>query len=82
MLNGSGIAGIAGRTKARLEEMGCNVISIGDYSGEFQNGTRILVKDNTDCSALEAQLKNSKTEAWADFSEDCDILIITGKQAE
>lgn len=78
VLNGAGASGLAAKNRDRLEELGYNVASIGDYYGEKMPHTRILVKDNLDVSDLENLYPASKTEVDKNLEEIYNVIIILG----
>lgn len=84
ILNGSGIAGEAGRVKALLEDAGFTVDSIGNAATSDNTETTIQAKEDADnafIKELETLLGKSynlaETEELSD-SESVDIVVIVG----
>jgi len=76
ILNGAGITGLAARTSETLTEYGYNIISIGDYFGQWQSATRILVQQEGGGHDLADFFPESTI--LVDRSIDSDIVIILG----
>ena len=76
ILNGAGVTGLAAKTSETLAEYGYNIISIGDYSGQKQSTTRILVQQEGGGHDLTDFFPDSKIEV--DRTIDADIVIILG----
>ncbi len=80
VLNGCGIAGIAGRTRAYLEGLGYNVVEIGNASHYGYERTLIIDKIGYPQGAKEiASLFNDNVVSGLHYSiDDSDITIIVG----
>jgi len=76
ILNGAGITGLAARTSETLTEYGYTIVSIGDYSGQRQPETRILVQQEGGGYDLTDFFPDSTVEV--DRTINTDILIILG----
>ena len=79
ILNGTNITGLAARTSETLTEYGYNVISIGDYFGQWQDDTRILVQQEGGGHDLMRFFPGGRVEV--DRTIDTDIVIILGTMA-
>jgi LCP family protein required for cell wall assembly len=79
ILNGTNITGLAARTSETLAEYGYNIVSIGDYFGQRQAATRILVQKEGAGRDLTDFFPGSRIEI--DGSIDADIVIILGTGA-
>jgi len=76
ILNGAGITGLAARAGETLAEYGYNIVSIGDYAGQRQPATRILVQVEGGGRDLTDFFPDSRIEV--DRTIDTDIVIILG----
>ena len=76
ILNGSYTNGLASRTMEMLVQEGYTVSGIGDYKGEKQADTRILIKTSGQGADLAAFFNGCQTMVSSDFDED--IVIILG----
>jgi LCP family protein required for cell wall assembly len=76
ILNGAGITGLAARTGETLAEYGYNIVSIGDYFGQRQAATRILVQQEGGGHDLTSFFPESRIEV--DRTINTDIVIILG----
>ncbi|MCL2573745.1 MAG: LCP family protein [Defluviitaleaceae bacterium] len=77
ILNGAGITGLAARTSETLTNLGYNIVSIGDYTGQRQSTTRILVQQEGGGQDLKNHLPDN-TIIEIDRGIDADIVIILG----
>ncbi|MCL2375898.1 MAG: LCP family protein [Defluviitaleaceae bacterium] len=76
VLNGTNITGLAARTSENLTEYGYNIVSIGDYFGNSEAATRILVRQAGRGQDLTEFFRNSRIVI--DPNIDTDIVIILG----
>lgn len=76
--NGSKITGLAASFKEKLVNQGFQVKGIGDYKGEIQTYTKILVKNKKHGKELLGFFSNAKIEVSSKMTEDVDIEIILG----
>lgn len=78
VLNGGYANGMATQVKGQLESAGYNVTSIGTYSGEKADGTRIYVKED----GMGQQLKKSFTDCEVvtdpTVASEYDIVVVIG----
>lgn len=77
VLNGSQIAGMAGKAKEKLEKDGFTVAKIGDYTEETLTRTKIIVRKKGFGKDLKEYFIDPKIEV-GEVPEGCDILIIVG----
>jgi len=80
VLNGSDVAGLAGRTSEMLEEEGFKVSEVGDYTGTRAAYTRIFVRTAREGADLQALLPGSQIEVKPSAVVGCDILIVLGEE--
>ncbi len=78
VLNGGTTAGLAGKTKDRLNADGFTVEHVGDYNGQKQVSTRIIVNAEGQGQDLTDYFVDSKIEVNPSFTNDYDIVIILG----
>ena len=76
ILNGAGITGLAARTSETLTEYGYTIVNIGDYPGQRQPATRILVQQEGRGRDLTGFFPDSIIEV--DRTINADIVIILG----
>nr|MCR5586080.1 LytR C-terminal domain-containing protein [Lachnospiraceae bacterium] len=77
VLNGTDVAGLAASTKEKLENAGYSVGDVGDYDGESQESTRIIVKENGVGKDLKSFFASPKIEV-GEVREGYDIEIVLG----
>lgn len=78
ILNGGDIAGLAAKNKTRLEDAGFTVTSVGDYTGEKQKNTRIIVCESGMGEDIAALYKDSVITVDTTMKKGVDIRIILG----
>lgn len=78
VLNGGTTAGLAGKTKDRLNADGFTVEHVGDYNGQKQVSTRIIVNAEGQGQDLTNYFVDSQIEVNPSFTNDYDIVIILG----
>ena len=76
ILNGAGVAGLAARASETLTEYGYTIVSIGNYTGQAQYATRILVREEGIGRDLASFFPDSTIEI--DRTISADIMIILG----
>jgi len=76
ILNGTNIAGLAARTSEAFTENGYNIIGIGDYGGQSEAATRILVQQAGHGQDLAELFANSRI--IIDTNIGSDVVIILG----
>ena len=79
VLNGSGITGIAGAYKDKLENDGFTVTKIDSYTGVQMDKTQIIVRSAGMGSDLVQYFKDAIIQVTPDMPVDYDIIIITGR---
>lgn len=77
VLNGSKIAGLAAKTKEKLEDDGFTVSGTGDYEDEVLINTRIIVSSEKQGGDLKKYFKNPQI-VTGKVRSGCDIEIILG----
>ncbi len=81
VLNGSFVAGLAGKTKDNLVAQGYKVARVGNFSGDRIDTTRIIVKKQGMGKDLLAIFKDAVIQVEpAQIPDDIDIQIILGLQ--
>ncbi len=78
VLNGSNTSMLATTKKEQLNEIGYNVVSIGDYDGEKVPQTRIYANEGVDTQALDVFFNNTQHLIYEDESSNYDITIVLG----
>ena len=79
ILNGTNVSGLAAKYKTRLEEAGYTIGSIGNYTGESLESTKILVKEDGLGMDLENYFTSPVIETET-IEGGYDILIILGNK--
>ncbi|MDO5520793.1 MAG: LytR C-terminal domain-containing protein [bacterium] len=77
ILNSTGISGLAAKYEAKLKEDGYAVANIGNYTGEKQTTTRIIVKESSLGKHFESYFNSPMVEVNT-IEGGYDILIIIG----
>lgn len=78
VLNGSGIAGLAGDTQEILNNDGYDVGNIGNYTDGRIEQTKIVTSRDIDTSELDGYFNNPVHEISDEFSSFYDITIVLG----
>lgn len=79
VLNGTDKEGLAAGKGEMLRQYGYNIINIGNYYGEKQSKTRIMVKKSDDYSEIAKLFKETVISTDPEISEKFDIIIILGE---
>ena len=78
LLNGSKIAGLAGKTQQKLQKKGYTVPQVGDYTKETLTQTKIIVKEDGQGEDLKKYFKNPQvTVGMVDQGYDIEIILGT-----
>lgn len=78
LLNGSKIAGLAGKTQQKLQKRGYTVPQVGDYTKETLTQTKIIVKEDGQGEDLKKYFKNPQvTVGMVDQGYDIEIILGT-----
>ncbi len=72
---------MAASYRDELTEQGFTVLGIGDYSGEIQSDTTILVKDESYGKDLLKFFPSAVIEKSSVLTDDADIEILLGVNA-
>lgn len=78
VLNGGAAKGMASKTRTKLQQDGFNVVSIGDYNGDRESQTVIIVNEEGLGEDLEKYFLNSRIEVASSKLDETDIRIILG----
>lgn len=79
VLNGGDVVGLAGRKKEMLTEEGFQVTSIGDFTGEKTQETRIIVKQSGMGQDLLEYFPNGEVQVdRSALEKGSDITIVLG----
>ncbi len=79
ILNGGSVTGLAGKFKDKLEEDGFTIDSVGNYAGQKNSYTRIIVTDENMGNDLKKYFSDARIEVDSDIADDgIDIRIILG----
>lgn len=82
ILNASQINGLAARYKEMLELQGYSIESVGNYMGQLQTQSSILVRGETCGADLLLYLENAELTVSEALPEGIDIQIILGTDAD
>lgn len=82
ILNASQINGLAAKYQRTLEAQGYTVDSVGNYTGQMQTASRILVRNEGTGADLLLYLENAQLSGSAVLPEGIDIQIILGTDAD
>lgn len=82
ILNASQINGLAAKYKEMLEQKGYSVESIGNYMGQLQTQSSILVREEACGADLLLYLGNAELTVSEALPEGIDIQIILGTDAD
>ncbi len=82
ILNGSDTSMLATDKQSELNEVGYNVTSVGDYTGEKVPETIIYAKEGVDTSSLDSFFENPVHEVSEEKTENYDIVIVLGTQEQ
>ncbi len=78
ILNGSDTSMLATEKQEQLEEIGYDVQSVGDYTGEKVPETVIYAKEGVDTTALDVFFTNPVHKVSTDETQQYDIVIVLG----
>lgn len=78
ILNGTDKEGLASEKSEMLKQYGYNIINVGNYYGEQQEKTRIIVKKSGNYAELAKLFKETVISTDPELNENYDILIILG----
>ncbi|MGN1317431.1 MAG: LCP family protein [Lachnospirales bacterium] len=80
VLNGSYTNGIATKTLTELTSLGYKAMSVGDFTGQKTNNTRIYVKEDGMAQTLVDNFKDTEVivDTNVDYTEKYDIVIVLG----
>lgn len=81
ILNGSQVNGLAAKYKTKLEAEGYHVASIGNYKGQAQTESSILVKEEEMGADLLLYIEGGSLSVSEALPEGIDIQIILGSDA-
>ncbi len=78
ILNGSNVSMLATEKQSEMKEIGYNVKSIGNFTGEKQPETVIYAKEGVDTSALDVFFTATEHKVDSTVTTDYDIVIVLG----
>lgn len=80
ILNGSYTNGIATRAMTELTSLGYKAMSVGDFTGEKTNNTRIFVKEDGMAQSLKDNFPGCEiiVDSMSEYTEKYDIVIVLG----
>lgn len=82
ILNASQINGLAARYKELLEKQGYTIESVGNYMGQLQTRSSILVREESYGADLLLYLENAELTVSTALPEGIDIQLILGTDAD